>query len=409
MIFGWGKREDYWTNIGSPDFDRDLRYRGYLEIRRQGLSGLSGLKKTACGCCGKIHRSYYDKMVRRIRDLSCGDARIYLEVEVRRVQCKRCGKVKREKLPWLANNPFYTKRFSYYVGRKCRSMTVKDVAKELKLDWHAVKSLEKEYMQEQLRRNPAAAPRTIGIDEISLRKGHIYRIVVSDLERGRPIWYGGEDRSEESMDMFYEWLGTKKAKKIKLAVMDMWKAFEKSTRKNIPDAAILYDKFHVIRHLGEALDKIRKTEYARLSGSDRSYIKGQKYTLLSNRENLTLDGKKALKKLLKANKRLNIAYLLKESFGQLWGYQTEGWARRFFDNWKNSLKWQRLKPYEEFAMMIEKHWDGIAAYSKPENKVSLGFVEGLNNKIRVIQRRAYGLRDEEYLRLKILTSMLKEI
>jgi transposase len=341
--------------------------------------------------------------------LSCGDARIYLEVEVRRVQCKRCDKVKQEKLTWLAGNPFYTKRFSYYVGRKCRSMTITDVAKELKLDWHTVKTLEKEYMQEQLRRNPVAAPRVIGIDEISLRKGHIYRIVVSDLERGRPIWFGGEDRSEKSMDMFYEWIGPKKAKKVELAVMDMWKAFEKSAKKNVPRAAILYDKFHVMRHLGEALDKVRKMEYGRLSGKDRSYIKGQKYTLLSNSENLTLDGRKALRKLLSANKRLNTAYLLKESFGQLWNYQREGWARRFFDNWKDSLKWQRLKPYEKFAEMIERHWDGIAAYSKPENKVSLGFVEGLNNKIRVIQRRAYGLRDEEYLRLKILTCMLKEI
>ena len=317
--------------------------------------------------------------------------------------------MKREKLSWLANNPFYTDRFSSYVGRKCRTMTIKDVAKELKLDWHAVKALDKEYMQAQLRRNPIAAPRAIGIDEISLRKGHIYRIVVSDLERGRPIWFGGEDRSEESMNMFYEWLGPKKTKKIQLAVMDMWKAFEKSTKENAPDAAILYDKFHVIRHLGDALDKVRKMEYSRLSGKDRSYIKGQKYTLLSNRENLTLDGKKALKKLLNANKRLNAAYLLKESFGQLWSYQTEGWARRFFDNWKNALKWQRLAPYEKFAKMIERHWDGIAAYSKPENKVPLGFVEGMNNKIRVIQRRAYGLRDEEYLQLKILTCMLKEI
>jgi transposase len=288
-------------------------------------------------------------------------------------------------------------------------MTVRDVAKELKLDWHAVKALDKEYMEGQLRRNPVAAPRVIGVDELSLRKGHTYRIVVSDFKRGRPIWYGGEDRSEASLDIFYQWLGTKKAKKIGLAVMDMWKAFETSTKKNVPEAAILYDKFHVMRHLGEALDKVRKAGYARLSGKDRSYIKGQKYTLLSNRENLSLDGRKALKKLLAANKRLNTAYVLKESFGQLWSYQKEGWARRFFDNWKNSLKWQRLKPYEKFAGMIERHWDGIAAYSRPENKVSLGFVEGLNNKIRVIQRRAYGIRDEDYLRLKILTCMLKQI
>jgi transposase len=309
----------------------------------------------------------------------------------------------------LADNPFYTKRFAYYVGRKCRAMTIKDVAKELGLDWHTVKTLEKEYMQEQLRRNPVVAPRVIGIDEVSLRKGHIYRIVVSDLERRKPIWFGGEDRSEASLDLFYNSLGPKKSEKIELSVMDMWKAFEKSTRKNVPQAAILYDKFHVMRHLGNALDKIRKMEYGRLSGKDRSYIKGVKYTLLSNRENLTLDGRKALKKLLRANKRLNTAYVLRESFGQLWSYQTEGWARRFFDNWKESLKWQRLEPYEKFAAMIERHWDGIAAYSRPENKVSLGFVEGLNSKVRVIQRRAYGLRDEEYLRLKILTCMLKEI
>ena len=334
---------------------------------------------------------------------------MYLEVEIRRVECRRCGKVKREELEWLSKNPFYTKRFAFFVGRRCRSMTVQDVAKELKLDWHTVKELDKQYMEKQLERTGVPAPGVIGIDEISLRKGHTYRIVVSDLERKRPIWFGGKDRSEGSLDMFYEWLGQKKIKKIRLAVMDMWKAFEKSTRKNAPKASVLYDKFHVMRHLGDALDTIRKEEYARLKGKDRSFIKGQKYTLLSNWENLTLDGKKALKKLLEANKRINIAYILRESFGQLWDYKSEGWSRRFFENWKRSLKWQRLKPYEKFAEMIERHWDGIAAYSKPENKVSLGFVEGLNNKIRVIQRRAYGLRDEEYLRLKILTCMFPEI
>jgi len=317
--------------------------------------------------------------------------------------------VKRERLDWLSNNPFYTKRFAFFVGEKCRSMTVLDVAKELKMDWHTVKEFDKQYMEEQLRRKGKARPEVVGIDEISIRKGHEYRIVVSDLIRGLPIWFGGKDRSEESMNMFYGWLGEKKSGKIKLAVMDMWKAFENSTRKNVPQVAILYDKFHVMKHLGDALDEIRKREYARLSGQDRKYIKGQKWVLLSNRENLTLDGKTSLKALLKANKRLQTAYLLKETFGQLWSYRTEGWARRFFENWKAALKWQRLEPYEKFVKLIEKHWDGIAAYSKPENKVPLGFVEGLNNKIRVIQRRSYGLRDEEYLRLKILTCMLEAL
>jgi transposase len=327
------------------------------------------------------------------------------------VLCRSCDKVKQEGLPWLADYPFYTKRFAYFVGRRCRAATIQDVAKELHLDWKTVKELEKQYMREQLRRAAAPGPKIIGIDEISVRKGHSYRIVVSDLIRCRPIWFGGKDRSEESMDQFYQWLGPKKSKRIRLAVMDMWQPFKNSTLKpeHAPQAKILFDKFHVLRHLGEALDKVRKSEYARLTGKGRSFIKGQKYTLLSHRQNLTLDGRRSLKKLLQANKRLNTAYLLKESFGQLWDYEMEGWAQRFFENWMAALKWQRLAPYEDFAFMIIRHWDGIAAYCQPENKVALGFVEGLNNKIRVLQRRAYGLRDEEYLRLKILTCMLPEI
>jgi transposase len=283
------------------------------------------------------------------------------------------------------------------------------VAQEFHLNWKTVKALEKQYMREQLKRVGSPGPKVIGIDEVSLRQGHTYRIVVSDLGRKRSIWFGGEDRSEKSLDLFYRWLGEKKSQRVQLAVMDMWKAFHNSTRKHAPQAAILFDKFHVIRHLNEALDKVRKSEYARLSGKDRRFIKGQKYTLLSRRENLDTEGRLALRTLLKANKRLNVAYLLKESFGQLWEYKKEGWARKFFDNWRSSLKWQRLKPYEEFAQMIESHWDGIAAFIQSEEKVSLGFVEGLNNKIRVIQRRAYGLRDEAYLRLKVLTCMLPAI
>ncbi len=328
---------------------------------------------------------------------------------MRRVHCRQCGTVKQEGLSWLADNPFYTKRFAFFVGRRCRVATIKDVAKETHLDWRTIKSLEMQYMREQLRRVGTPAPRAIGIDEISIRKGHTYRIVVSDLDRMRPIWFGGKDRSEASMDEFFTWLGPKKCKRVRLAVMDMWKAFRNSTGRNAPQASILFDKFHIMCHLGDALDTVRKHEYARLSGKDRRFIKGQKYTLLSHRENLTLDGRRALKKLLQANKRLHTAYLLKESFGQLWDYRREGWARRFFENWQAALKWQRLTPYEKFAQMIERHWDGIAAYCHVENKVSLGFVEGFNNKIRVIQRRAYGLRDEEYLRLKVLTCMLPAI
>jgi len=311
-----------------------------------------------------------------------------------------------EHLDWLAENPHFTKRFALHVGESCREGTVATVAQRERLHHSTVRELDRLYMEQQLAKAGLPAPRVIGVDEISIRKGHDYRIVVSDLERGRPIWVGGYGRTEEDLDLFFKCLGPVKTRRIKQAVMDMWKAFRNSVTKHVPGVLIVYDKFHIMRHLGEALDEVRRSEYRRLVGKDRSYIKGQRYTLLTRRKNLTLNGRRALAKLFKANKRLNVAYLLKESFGQLWDYRTEAGARRFFERWRESLKWQRLRPYDKFAKMIDRHWDGIASYCHPDNKCSLGMVEGLNTKIRVLQRRAYGYRDEDFLRLKILAAFL---
>jgi transposase len=266
-------------------------------------------------------------------------------------------------------------------------------------------------MREQLRRVGCPAPRVIGIDEIAVGKRPRYRIVVSDLARGRPLWFGGQDRSEASLDEFFAWLGPQKGRKIRVAVMDMGKAFRNSTLKegHAPQARIISDKFHVLSHLGRARDEVRRREYARLSGKDRRFLKGQRYNLLSRRENLTTEGRPALKLLFRANKRLPPASLLKESFSPLWDYHRAGGARRFFEPWQDALKWQRLEPVRKFAARVESPWDGIEAYCREEDKVPRGFVEGLNNKIRVLQRRAYGYRDEEYFRLKILTCMLPKL
>lgn len=267
-----------------------------------------------------------------------------------------------------------------------------------------------EYMQELIEKHPVPQRlEAIGVDEISVRKGHSYAIVVADLHKRRPIWMSESlGRAEEHMDVFFKAMGDKRSKSIRLAVMDMWKPFRNSLKKNAPQAEIVYDKFHVINHLSRALDNVRRLEYKRVAQKDKRFIKGQRYTLLSHKANLDLEGKQALDLLLKANKRLNKAYLLKESFGQLWNYNNPTWARKFFDNWKSQLRWSRLKPFEDFVGLVERHWDGIISYCHPNHKVSLGFMEGLNNKIRVIQRRAFGIRDMEYLKLKVITSFIPD-
>lgn len=362
-------------------------------------------KKTVCGGCGKVHRTFYDRKRIRARDLSCGGRAVFLDIEIRRVACKACG-VKQEKLSFLSPNKKFTQRFAWIVGDLCRAMSIRDVARRMNLDWHTVKELDKISMREQLNRAGHPAPRAIGVDEVSIRKGHTYRIVVSDLDQKRAIWFGGQGRTEKDMDLFYVFLGKENAEKIDIAVMDMWKPFRESTKRHAPQTAIVFDKFHILKHLSDALDTTRRSEYKRVTDDERGFIKGQRYVLLSRRENLSDDGRKNLEKLLAANARLNVAYLLREQFEQLWSYTDEAQARAFFDNWREQLREQNLPSYEKFAAMIDRHWEGIAAYCKPENKVALGFVEGLNNKIRVIQRRAYGLRDEDYLALKILTSSL---
>lgn len=365
-----------------------------------------GGKKTVCSCCKAVYHSYYDSVVREVRDMDAVGWRIYLRIEKRRVACVTCAGVRVEHLDWLAENSRYTKRMAEYVGKLCRQMTNKAVAELLHLDEGTVKELDKLYMAKLLLKHPVAAVRVVGIDEISVGQGHTYRVIVSDLERGRVIWMGGEGRKERDIDQCFIDLGVSKTARIRLAVMDMWKPFRNSVQCHAPHSAILYDKFHILQHLSRAMDEVRRAEYKRATSDARAFIKGQRYVLLSHRENLNVKAKQSLKKLLAVNKRLNTAYLLKEEFAQLWDYSSEAWARRFFEQWQQKLRWQRLKPFEKFAALVEAHWDGIAPYYEAENKVKLGFVEGVNNKVRVIQRRAYGYRDEEYMKLKIMTSFL---
>jgi transposase len=365
-------------------------------------------KKTICSC-GKIHHCWYDTREKVIRDLDAFGTAVYLAFQIRRVECARCQAVKTERVSWLALSNRATKRFEEAVGRMAKQMSLTEVARHHRIGWDQAWRMELEYMRELVKKRPPALKiRVIGVDEISVRKGHTYRVVVADLDEQRPIWIGGTGRTKEDMDLFFAEIGVERSKTIDLAVMDMWKAFRNSTGEHAPQARIVFDKFHVLRHLSMALDEVRRQEYKRVNEKERTYIKGQRYTLLSHQANLDTEGRRSLKLLLKANKRLHKAYLLKEVFGQLWDYSYPASARKFFENWKAQLRWQKLEPYEKFAAMIERHWDGIVSYCHPDNKVSLGFMEGLNNKIRVIQRRAYGIKNDEYLRLKVLTSFIND-
>ena len=240
-------------------------------------------------------------------------------------------------------------------------MSKKAVAQLRHRHAHTGKDLDPRSMRDWLAKTPQPAPRVIGVDELSIKNGPTYRIVVSDRECGRPIGIGGMGRAEADRERFFADRGPKKTAHIRLAVRDRGKAFRNSVQAHAPHAHILFDKFPILRHLADAMDQVRRAESHRVAAKDRAFIKGQRYTLLSHRTNLTLAGRRSLQKLLRANQRLATASLLKEEFGQLWAYRREGWARQFFTRWQEQLTWQRLRPFEKFAALIERHGDGSAA------------------------------------------------
>ena len=342
-----------------------------------------------------------------VRALSCQGLEVWLEYEEWRVKCPTTGKATKEMNPGVLLTRRFTEALADDIGRYADRTSVLEASRRYNIDYKTALAFEKAYLVRKRDNAPEVNPTRIGVDEIHLGKMG-YRVVVSDLDAGRPIWIGGTDRSQESFEAFFAWLGEEKTKQIRLGVMDMWKPYLAALKKFCPDADVVFDKFHVVAKMSEALDDVRRSEYARLNGEERKFIKGQRFNLLANRGNLSQKGREELAQTFKANQRLYTAYLLKEDFDRLWSYKSEAWMRKFWLSWKEGLKWKRLAPFKKVVRMVESHWEGIVSWCKVENRVPLGFVEGMNNRIRKIQAQGYGYKDMEHLDLKILTCMLPE-
>jgi transposase len=323
------------------------------------------------------------------------------------VKCPQSGKAVKETLPGILLNRRFTEALADDIGRYADKTSVLEASRQYKVDYKTAAAFEKAYLSRKQKYAPEMNPTRIGVDEVHLGSMG-YRIIVSDLDQRRPIWIGGHDRKQTSLEEFFSFLGKEKCAHITLGVRDMWKPYLAALKKFCPKADVVFDKFHVIAQVSVAMDEVRRNEYARLNGKERKFIKGQRYNLLANRGNLSKTGKQELAQTLKANKRLYTAYVLKEEFDRLWSYKSPTWMFKFWSSWKNSLKWKRLEPFQKVVRMVDAHWEGIVSWCKEENHVPLGFVEGLNSRIRKIQAQGYGYKDLDHLDLKILTCMLPE-
>jgi len=352
----------------------------------------------ACGGCGISVRDVHSWSERRVRDLPWGTWQVWLGLEVHRVRCRRCG-VRTERLPFVTGKAHATTRLEAAIARDCEAAPVSRVARAWHLPPETVRRLDKRVLRRWAAGRPRTPLRFLGVDEIYLGHRDKFLTIVSDLETGEPLW-AGRDRKRETLDRFFaEALPLARRRAVRAVCVDMWPPFAQSLHTHLPRARIVYDKFHVLRHVNDALDETRRAEFFRHGGAARAVLRGKRWLLLRAWGHLDRGERQELKTLLALNRRLAKGHLLKEQLGRLWDYTYEGAAWRFLTAWMRALRWQRLPAFDKVAQLLSRHLDGILAYCHV--KVPFGKVEAINGNIRAMLRRGRGYRDHEYLLLKV--------
>jgi transposase len=364
-----------------------------LRIRQRGATPYY-----VCNGCGISVRDVHSWSERRLRDLPWGTWQVWLVVEVHRVRCRRCG-VRTERLPFGAGKSHFTTRLAAAVAQACEAAPVSRVAATWGLAPATVRRLDKRVLGQWAASRARPPLRYLGVDEIFLGPRDKFLTVVSDLVRGEPLWVGLE-RKRETLDRFFaEALPPRRRRTVRAVCVDMWEPFTQSLRTHLPHARIVYDKFHVLRHVNDAVDETRRAEFFRQGGHARGVLRGKRWLLLRRWANLEPHERRTVNELLALNRRLAKAYLLKEQLVHLWDYRYEGAALRFLVAWLGALRWQRLPAFQKVAGLLLRHIDGILAYC--HEKVPFGKVEAINGNIRALLRRGRGYRDHAYLLLKV--------
>ena len=350
-----------------------------------------------CHFCRGPARGVHSYHRRRIRDMNVFEARTWIRYGYRKVRCQKCGIVV-EDLGLVDVHLRITRRLACYVLELCRLLPIRDIARHLDLDWKTIKELHKQYLQKRYSKEDIGLPELLAVDEISLKKGHHYLTVIINWQNGRVLWVG-EGRRYETLKAFFDTLTDEQKVAIKAIAMDMWDPYIKAVKECCPDAAIVFDQFHVVRAFGRVIDTVRNREYRSALQEGKEVIKGSKYLLLKNRENLCDEEKPRLKALLKINQTLMTVYLLKDYLKKLWDYRYPRCARNFRDTWCSMARESAVRPLLAFAKMLKRYAYGIISHCRFPLHTSR--LEGINNKIKVIKRKAYGFHDTEYFSLII--------
>ncbi|MBK4737904.1 ISL3 family transposase [Noviherbaspirillum pedocola] len=357
--------------------------------------------RRCCSGCGRRVNAVHDKTERRVRDLPVFEVPVELVVTRLRMACGHCGP-RLERLDWLAPYARVTTRLAASVARLCKVMSVRHVAEFYRLSWTAVKRIDLRTLERELGPVDLSGVTIIAMDEFAIQKGHRYATGIVEPASKRVLWVG-RGRSREEIRPFFELLGAQGCAQLRAAVMDMNTAYDLEVRMHCPQAEIVYDLFHVVAKYGrEVIDRVRVDEANRLRGdrAARKVVKSSRWLLLRNRENVIRENDQIrLNELLAANQALMTVYVLKDDLKALWNYRHRGYAMRFWEDWYERAISSGIGPLCQFARRLKPYLAGILAHTRWPLGTNL--VEGINNRIKVIKRMAYGYRDDYYFFLKI--------
>ena len=379
--------------------------RGYQYVRSYFKEGkvVFSIKKDPtslrCPCCNGWHVIRHGETMRWFQTLPIGKRQVYITLPVSRVECRNCNIIRQIKIGFPEPRRTYTKAFERYALELSRHMTILDVARHLGVSWDVIKDIQKRHLIKHYSRPKLKKLKLIAIDEISIGRGHRYLTVVLDLKSGA-IVFVGDGKGADSLSPFWRRLKMSKAK-IDAAAMDMSPAYISAVSTNLPQATIVFDHFHIIKMFNDKLSDLRRDLYHEASEEEQGILKGTRWLLLKNPDNLDEERneKERLEKALNLNKPLAKAYYMKEDLRQLWEQEDKFHAEIFLDDWIARAKNSEVKMLEKFAKTLDKHRVGIIAYY--DYPISTGPLEGTNNKIKTLQKQAYGFRDMDFFKLKI--------
>ena len=362
-----------------------------------------------CSGCGEIVEAMHDVSERRVRDLPIMEAETWLVFPRARLECPRCGPTV-EAVPWLDRYQRMTTKLAEAIARLAQVLPIKHVATWFGVGWETVKQIDKRSLVARLGPVDLSNVRIIAVDEFAIQRGHRYATVVVDPMTKRVLWVG-RGRGREDLRAFFTLLGPEGCANLDAVVADMSTAYTEEVHACCPQAALVYDLFHVVAKYGrEVIDRVRVDETNRITRAKgandrvtrqrRRVIKGTRWLLLRNRANVTRTADRVrLRELLKANRALFIVYVLKDDLKQLWRFRYAGAARRFWRGWYRRARASRIPALRAFAENLSARLDGVLNHCR--YPLHTGILEGINNKIKVLKRMAYGYRDDAYFFLKI--------